>query len=350
MERPKLRPYFFSLVLVAAVTMLGEIIKRYLEPTNLVMLYLLIVMVVAMRWGRGPAIATSVLGVLAFDFFLVPPYLTFAVSQIQYLFTFVGLLTVGVVVSELMSRSREQSEKTRQLELLRATEKLQTALLNSISHDLRTPLSSIIGSVSMLLQDAPSLGEETVRELLQDAYGESNRLNRIVGNLLDMARMEAGALKISPKPCELRDILGVSLQELKPKLGNRKLDIQIPRDLPEIAVDFPWIVKVLVNLIDNALKYSDDGAPVRIRAKMNGWQVKIEIEDEGSGILAEDVKRIFDKFYRVSKPKQVSGLGLGLSICRGIVEAHHGQIGAENRPGKKGAVFTVLLPLALGSP
>lgn len=349
MERSKIRPYVFSLVLVAAVTMLGEIIKRYLEPTNLVMLYLLIVVMVAMRWGRGPAIGTSVLAVLAFDFFLVPPYLTFAVSQIQYLFTFVGLLTVGVVVSELMSRSREQSEKTRQLELLRATEKLQTALLNSISHDLRTPLSSIIGSVSMLLQDAPSLGEETVKELLQDAYGESNRLNKIVGNLLDMARMEAGGLKISPKPCELRDIVGVSLQELKPKLGNRTLDIQIPRDLPEIAVDFPWIVKVLVNLIDNALKYSDDGTPVRIRAKMNGRQVKIEIEDEGSGILAEDVKRIFEKFYRVSKPQQVGGLGLGLSICRGIVEAHHGQIGAESRPGKKGTVFKVLLPLASGS-
>ncbi len=340
------RNYSKSILLVAAITLIGEFVKRYLEPVNLVMLYLLAVVIAAIYWGRGPAIVASILGVLAFDFFLVPPYLTFAIADLQYLFTFIGLLMVGLTVSELTIKTKEHAEKERQLALLRATEKLQTALLNSVSHDLRTPLASIIGSISMLLQDTPSLDEETIKGLLQDAYSESNRLNRIVGNLLDMTRLEAGALKVSFKPCELRDVLGVSLQELKDKLDRRPVEIEIPKGFPEIPLDFSLIIKVFVNLIDNAIKYSPHEAPIRIRAKNQGEQARIEIADEGLGILQEDLKRIFDKFFRVVKPDQVSGLGLGLSICKGIVEAHHGQIWAESSAGKKGSTLIVLLPLS----
>jgi len=336
--------YFASVVAIAGITLFGEIIKRYLEPTNLVMLYLLAVVIIALRGSRGPAIFTSVLSVLAFDFFLIPPYLTFVVDDWEYIFTFAGFLIVGLVISELTVKAKEQARKARQLELLRATEKLQTALLNSMSHDLRTPLASIIGSISMLLQDAPSLDEETIKELLQDALGESHRLNRLVGNLLDMARMEAGALKLTPKSCELRDVIGVSLQELNHKLNRRPVNIQIPQNLPEIPIDFSWIVKVFVNLIDNAVKYSPEDSPVRIQAGTQGDQLRIEVADEGIGIKQEDSKRIFSKFYRSSKAEQIGGLGLGLSICKGIVEAHKGRIWAEN--GKeKGARFVILLPL-----
>lgn len=337
--------YLKSVLLVTAVTLIGEFVKRYLEPANLVMLYLLAVVIVSLRWGRGPAIVTSILSVISFDFFLVPPYLTLAVEDLQYLFTFSVLLLVALIVSELMIKTKEQSEKTRQLELLRATEKLQTALLNSISHDLRTPLASIIGSISMLLQDNPSLDEETIRELLQDAFGESNRLNRIVGNLLDMTRLEAGALKVSRKLCGLRDILGVSLQDLNYKLGSRPVEIQIPHGFPEIPADFSLIVKVFVNLIDNAAKYSPENSPIRIQAAVQEGSARIEISDEGPGIREGDTKRVFDKFYRRVKPDQISGLGLGLSICKGILEAHHGKIWAERSPAKQGAMFVVLLPL-----
>ncbi len=337
--------YLKSIVLVASTTLIGELIKRFLEPTNLVMLYLLIVVITALRWGRGPAIVTSILGVLAFDFFLVPPYLTFAINDLEYLFTFVGLLIVGLIISELMIKTKKHDEKAQQLELLQVTEKLQTALLNSVSHDLKTPLASIIGSISMLLQDAPSLDEETIKELLEDAYEESNRLNRIVSNLLDMTRLEAGAIKVSSKPCELRDVIGVSLQELKDKLGHRSIEIKISQDFPEISMDFSLIVKVFVNLIDNAVKYSPDETPIRIRAKIQERRGRIEIEDEGLGIRTEDLNRVFDKFFRVAKPDQVSGLGLGLSICRGIIEAHHGQIWAESSGAKKGATFVILLPI-----
>ncbi len=330
--------YCKSVILVGAMTLGGEFVKRNLEPANLVMCYLLAVVIVATRWGLGPAVFTSVLSVLAFDFFLVPPYLTFGVHDLQYLFTFAGLLVVGLIISELVA-------KTRQLELLRATEKLEQALLNSISHDLRTPLVSITGSLSILLHDASWLDEETRNELIENALEESERLNRIVGNLLDMTRVEAGALKVFPKPCELRDVIGVSLQELKHKLSRQSLDIRIPHDFPEIPMDFSLMVKVFVNLIDNAVKYSPGAAPIHIHAKMDSDKSRIEISDEGPGIREEDLKRIFDKFYRAVKPDQISGTGLGLSICKGIVEAHNGEIWAENRSEKKGATFVVRLPL-----
>ena len=220
--------------------------------------------------------------------------------------------------------------------------------MNSISHDLRTPLASITGSLSTLLEDASTLNEETKKELLVDASEESERLNRIVGNLLDMTRVEAGALKVSPKPCELRDVIGVSLQELKPKLSARPVNIQIPHELPEIPMDFSLIVKVFVNLIDNAAKYSPAGTPIQIQARIEGDRARIEISDEGVGIKQEDMKKIFDKFYRAVKPDQISGTGLGLSICKGIVEAHKGGIWAQAN-SKNGATFVVLLPMTPGS-
>ncbi len=324
---------------------MGGFLKRYLEPANLVMFYLMVVVFSAVRWGRGPAIVSAVFSVLMFDFFLVRPYLTLAVADLQYLFTFAGLLIVGFITSELTVKARGDAEKTRQLELLRATEKLQAALLNSISHDLRTPLSSIIGTTSMLLQDPESLAKDTVKELLEDALEESQRLNRIVGNLLDMARLEGGALKIVKKPCELRDILGVALQDLKYKLGTRIVHTSVPHHFPEVLVDFPLIVKVFVNLLDNAIKYSPENSPVDILAVTEGTMAKIEISDQGYGIRESDLPLIFDKFYRAVKPEQVSGLGLGLSICRGIVEAHGGRIWAESLPNKQGATLTILLPL-----
>jgi two-component system sensor histidine kinase KdpD len=333
----KIYPYLMSAGLVFVMTFFGEFVKRRLEPANLVMFYLLAVVIVAIRWGQGPAIVTSILSVFAFDFFLVSPYLTLGVDDIQYIFTFAALLIVGVVVSTLTSKTREQV-------IQRQAEKLQTALLNSISHDLRTPLASITGSLTALLDNDSSLDDTTRRELLETAFEESDRLNRLVGNLLDMTRMEAGALKISRKPCELRDVLGTSLEQLKGKIGPRSIRIDIPRDFPEVPMDFSVMMKVFFNLIDNALKYSSADTSIDIKVTLFKNKVKIEIKDQGVGIPKGDLKRIFDKFYRVERPQQITGTGLGLSICKGIVEAHGGEITARNNPDK-GATFIITIPL-----
>jgi two-component system sensor histidine kinase KdpD len=333
----KIYPYLMSAGIVFVMTFFGEFVKRSIEPANIVMFYLLAVVIAAIRWGQGPAIVTSILSVLAFDFFLVPPYLTLSVADIQYIFTFVAFLIVGVVVSTLASKTREQV-------IQRQTEKLQTALLNSISHDLRTPLASITGSLTALLDNDSGFDDTTRKELLETAFEEADRLNRIVGNLLDMTRMEAGALRIDRKPCELRDVLGASLEQLKAKLKSRNIRIDIPRDFPEVSMDFSFMMKVFFNLIDNALKYSSPDTPIDIKATLLKDKVKIEIKDQGVGIPKGDLKRIFDKFYRVERPKQIMGTGLGLSISKGIIEVHGGQITAQNNPDK-GATFIITIPL-----
>ncbi len=336
-KKNKIKPYLITIALVFITTLLAGLIKRRLEPANLVMFYLLIVVIAAIRLGQGPAIAASILSVLSFDFFLVPPYLTLGIEDIQYIFTFVAFLVVGIVISTLASKTRQQI-------IQRQTEKLQTALLNSISHDLRTPLSSITGSLSALLDNDSELDYATRRELLENAFEESDRLNRIVGNLLDMTRMEAGALKILRKPCELRDVLGSALEQLKEKIGIRNIRIDIPRDFPEVPMDFSFMMKAFYNLIDNAIKYSSKDMPIDIKASLVKDKVEIRIKDQGLGIPEGDLKRIFDKFYRVERPQQITGTGLGLSICKGIIEAHNGQISACNNP-ERGATFIIIIPL-----
>jgi two-component system sensor histidine kinase KdpD len=354
-KKEKIYLYAISIALVLVATLVGEFVKRKLEPTNIVMFYLLAVVIAAIQLGQGPAIVTSILGVICFDFFLIPPYLTFNVSQIQYIFTFVGLLAVGLVVSTFASKTRDRLIQYQ-------TEKLQTALLNSITHDLRTPLASITGALTVLLNKESNLDDPTKNEMLETAHDQADRLNRLVGNLLDITKMEAGALRISKKPCELRDVIGAALNQLKEKIGPRNIKIDISKDFPDVPMDFFFIMKVFVNIIDNALKYSPLTSPITIRAYIveslreltlylpktsqrntNAW-AKIEIQDQGSGIAENDLQHIFEKFYRAEKPQQISGTGLGLSICKGIVEAHSGTITAKNNPDK-GAILTIMLPL-----
>ena len=340
----KVLPYLLSIGLVLITTLFGIFIKGKLEPTNLVMFYLLAVVIAAINWGKGPAITASIIGVLSFDFFLVPPYYTFTVASVHYIFTFIGLLIVGLVVSTLASRVREQTIKAQKVELLQETEKLQTALLHSISHDLRTPLATITGSLSTILHDDLDLNKKTSQELLKGAKQEADRLNRLVSNLLDMTKMEAGVLRISKKPCDLRDVLGTSLEALKEKVGCREVRISIPADCPEIYLDFSFMIKAFYNLIDNAINYSLPGSPILIRAAVINDRVRIEIIDQGPGIPPADLERIFEKFYRAKSPGRVSGTGLGLSICKGIIEAHNGAIAARNNPAG-GATLAISLPL-----
>lgn len=326
-----------SIGLVFITTLFGEFVKRRLEPTNIVMFYLLVVVFVAIRWGRGPAIATSIISVLAFDFFLVPPYLTFSVADIQYFFTFTAFLVVGITMSTFASKVREYV-------IQRQMEKLYSALLSSISHDLKTPLVSVTGSLTTLLDTKSKLDESQKRELLKTACEESERLNRIVNNILDMTKMEAGVLRLSKKPCDLRDLIGVSLEQLKDKIGSREIRTDIPKDLPEVSVDFPFLLKALFNLIDNTLKYSLNGSPIEIRCYQDQHKVKITIKDYGFGIPREDFSRIFEKFYRTKRSQHISGTGLGLCISKGIIEAHRGQIFVESELGRW-TMFTVELPI-----
>jgi two-component system sensor histidine kinase KdpD len=245
----------------------------------------------------------------------------------------------------LATEAVQLADKAHQAQLLRETEKLQTALLNSISHNLRTPLASITGALSSLRDDDQMLDADARRELLNTAWEEAERLNRLVGNLLNMTRLEAGAIKLALEPCDVEDLVGVTLTQMANRLRNRRLVMDVPNTLPLVVVDLVLAAQALVNLVDNAVKYSPVDTPINIRAYREQAQVVIEVSDQGMGIPPAELEHIFDKFYRIQKTSDTSGTGLGLSISKGIVELHNGRIWATNRPGG-GTTFAIALPVA----
>ncbi|MCX7975047.1 MAG: DUF4118 domain-containing protein [Candidatus Aminicenantes bacterium] len=222
-------------------------------------------------------------------------------------------------------------EENRQIELLHEKERLQSAVLSSISHDLKTPLVSITGSLGTLLQKNRKLSSSARQELIETAYEESVRMARFVDHLLDMARLEAGALKVNYQSCDLQEVIGVALEELKEKLIGRQVRVNLPKDMDEVSVDFFLLTKVMVNLIDNAAKYSLSNTPIEITARAETGHLQIRVTDHGYGIPARDLERVFDKFYRVAKTQNIHGTGLGLTICRGIVELHGGRMWVESQ-------------------
>ncbi|HEY8475581.1 MAG TPA: ATP-binding protein [Chloroflexota bacterium] len=237
-------------------------------------------------------------------------------------------------------------QKEAEAAALRRLDELKSALLSSVSHDLRTPLASIKASVTSLLDRDVELGDAAERELLLAIDEETDRLNRLVGNLLDMSRIEAGALRPSCDWCDLAEIITGVVAKYERLATGHTLDVSLPPNLPLVWVDYVHIEQVLTNLVDNAIKYSAPGTRVAVAAAILGDEVLVSVVDEGAGIPPLDQERIFDKFYRVSRrhPGQRHGTGLGLAICKGLVEAHGGRIWVESWPGR-GSVFTFTIPL-----
>jgi two-component system sensor histidine kinase KdpD len=482
--------YARAVAVVAVGSALAWLIFPFAELANLVMVYLLGIVVVAMRSGRGPSLVASILSVAAFDFLFVPPYFTFAVSDARYLFTFFVMLLVGLVISDLTVRTRTQAEaaqhrqrqiaalyamsrelastrgldellstavrhvadvfrsqvvallpggsgtltawsggqfavdsndlgvgrwvyehrqpaglgtstlpgasalyvpllgstgavgvlglrpsdphamdapeRLHQLETFAAqtalalerahlaqdtqdaevrveTERLRNSLLSSVSHDLRTPLATITGAVTTILEEGARLADGTRHELLESVREEADRLNRLVQNLLEMTRLESGALQLKQELHPPEEVIGAALSRLAKRLAQRRVTTRVPPDLPLVPMDDVLIEQVLVNLLDNAVKYTPAASPIDIIATATDRNLTIEIADRGPGLPAGEEEKVFEKFYR-GEPEGARGAGLGLAICRGIVRAHGGRIWAQNLPGH-GVAFLFTLPL-----
>lgn len=258
-------------------------------------------------------------------------------EQLRLLEIFASQAAVAIERAQLDKQAQQAS-------LLHEKEKLQAALLNSISHDLRTPLASITGVLSSIRDDAGYLDEITQHELVENAYEEADRLNRLVANLLDMTRLQAGAMRAGRELCEVQDVVGVAMAELSDKMKDRPIAIDFPASLPLVPIDFVLMSRVFINLLDNAHKYSPSGTPIEIMAHSNNSNIEIEIADRGLGIPPDELTQVFEKFYRVRRSDGSSGTGLGLSICKGIVEVHDGRIWATNR-SSGGTIVIVSLPI-----
>ncbi len=230
------------------------------------------------------------------------------------------------------------------------SERLRTALLTSISHDLRTPLASILGSATSLMAEGTRLEPSTEAELLGLIRDEAERLNRFIDNLLDMTRLEAGSFEANRVPTDIADAIATALARVERMLARHKVEVVIAPDLPLLQLDGVLLEQVLLNLLDNAAKYAPAGSKIEVAAGRTGGAVQICVRDEGPGIPAGDLERIFEKFYRVRRAdRRPAGTGLGLAICRGFVEAMGGTIRAANRTDRSGAVFTVTFAGAGGN-
>jgi two-component system sensor histidine kinase KdpD len=234
------------------------------------------------------------------------------------------------------------AEEAQQALLKAETETLRNTLLSSVSHDLRTPLAAITGAASTLMQKDVTFDIYERQELMQTIYEEAEHLNHIIRNVLDMTRLEAGTIKVKKEWQPLEEIVGAVLNRLGERLKDRPVQTRLPADLPLVSFDPLLIEQVLMNLMDNAIKYTPQGTPIELSASVKDGDLVVELEDRGPGIPPGEEERIFEKFVRGTAAG--GGIGLGLTICRAIINAHGGKIRAENRPGG-GAIFRFTLPL-----
>jgi len=492
----RLKPtgYIVALLACGVGTALVVPLTGVLAPANIVMLYLLAVVGVALGYGRGPAVFSALVNVLAFDFFLVPPTLSFAVTDLQYVLTFAVMLAVGLVVGQLTAGLRYQAriamhrerrshslfevaralsgelvvdqvvetaskaierefrarvriyvlseddrltlargdvdtqgldpgtarwafdhrqaaglgtdtipgsswhylplnasmrtrgvlafqpesprlfavpEQRRQLETFAAltaialervhyvdvaqkatvqieSERLRNSLLSALSHDLRTPLAGLTGLAESLRMTEPSLSAAQ-HEIAEELISSAIRMSAQVNNLLDMARFESGEFRLTSSWNSVEEMIGSAVRLSKRVLASRTLKTDVPADLPLVKCDAVLIERVLVNLLENAAKYTPPDAIVEIVAQSVGEEMRVTVVDNGPGIRPGSEQEIFNKFSRGVRESAISGVGLGLAICKAIVEAHGGSISAANRGGR-GAAFTFTLPISKEQP
>lgn len=345
-RQPVARQFAGGLLIVAVGLVAGILLKPFLAVFDIALMLLIAVQIVAILFGLWPALAASALSTLAYNFLFIPPLYTFTVADPANVVTLFFFAVTASITSSLTSLLRSQVLIARRAMLQAETEKLRSALLTSVSHDLRTPLASILGSATSLKGYRATLDDEAQRQLIDTIEEEAQRLNRFISGLLDMTKLEAGAIELRSELVDLSDIIGSALRRASDVLARHALTIDLRPDLPMLKLDPVLFEQVLFNLLDNAAKYAPEGTTIALSAARSGSSVTLKVMDEGDGIPAADLDRIFEKFYRVrAGDRQRAGTGLGLAICRGFVEAMGGTIFAANRHDRRGAVFSIELPV-----
>jgi two-component system sensor histidine kinase KdpD len=336
-----LRPYALSALAVAAAVAVAEIAERLVFLPHVPILLLSAVLISAVSWGLLPSLFASILSVVISAYFFYPPLYSFTVSDPQGMLDLVVFSIVAVVTSRLATQVKRSAIESE-------AERFREALINAISHDLRTPLSAIIGSASALQESGPQMDARARADLTATIREEADHLNAVITDVLDLSRIRAGAIRPRRETVELADVLTAALRQTQRRLADRRIVVEMPNDLPMVAVDLSLMRRALVNLLENAAKYSTAGAKIRLSAVANGEQVRLDVTDEGIGIDPSELDRIFDRFYRgASRSSDVPGSGLGLAICRAFVDANGGRVEAMSRGRGTGATFRVTLPAAM---
>lgn len=343
-----------GIVLVTAV--LGPF-HNYINSITIALTLLLVVLSVATIFGSRPALLASTLGVLCFNFFFLPPFYTFSISESQNWIAFFAFLATAIIAGQLSTYARRRAEeaekskkeverlyqelqkafdKASQAEAIKQSEKLKSALLDAVTHDLRTPLTSIKASVTTLLGNSEkmNLDEEGRQEFLEIINEETDRLNKFIESMVGLAKIEAGSMNLRKSLQNIEEIIGNSLERAKNLLSEHEVKTMIEPDLPNIFVDASSIAEVIYTLLDNSAKYSPKGSEILITAFLaDAKTIEIAVQDHGKGISPEQREMVFNKFYQAHKKEMhttAGGLGLGLAIARGIIESQGGKIWVED--------------------
>ncbi|HEV2440609.1 MAG TPA: ATP-binding protein [bacterium] len=337
-------PYVASIVLVIV---LGTALwKSGIAQPNIfsTVPFILAVQIAAFAWGRGPAIAAAFASALTFNYYWIGPPYEFEPPTPEEWFLFAALLGIALGLGTVADRMRLVRQQARDLT---AGEQLQRALLNSISHDLRTPLTAIMGSLTTLLAEKGPVGRIDARErqeLLSIAYDRAKILDGLVAQILDMTKLDAGGMRVQAEPGSLRNLMQLALRSMGDPIEAR-CRVSIPADTPLVPMDAVLLAQAVRNVVDNAERYSPPETTIEIDAARTPREVVLSVADRGPGIPEADLERVFEKFHQVSGASDDRrGVGLGLAIAKGIVEAHGGRIWAEQRVGG-GTVVRLALPL-----
>ncbi|HET9579128.1 MAG TPA: DUF4118 domain-containing protein [Usitatibacter sp.] len=336
--------YAWAVAATTAATGAGLAMSPRFDLVNIAMVYLLAVVIVALRHSRGAAVLASVLCVGTFDFLFVPPRGTFTVEDVQYLFTFAIMLGVALVISGLTRRTRRQARAQAALELQAETERIRSALLASISHDLRTPLAVMTGASSTLAERGEAMTPQERQQLAGSVFNHAREMSEHVGKVLQMTRLETGAVTLARDWASIGEIAGVVLARLADRLGGHRVVVEIPGDLPLVRVDAGLVGLALANLLENAARHTPKGTVVRLKATAADGEIEVRVEDYGGGLADGDLERVFEKFHRGTVEGSKAGIGLGLAICRAIVRLHRGRTWAERVPAG-GTAFCFTLPV-----
>jgi K+-sensing histidine kinase KdpD len=371
-RRQRWAGYSTALLGVAAVTAALAPLHARLSGTTVALAYLLVVLFAATAWGSAPALAASALGVACFNFFFLPPLYTFTVAEAQNWAALAAFLITAVTAGQLSARARARAEEAEagrreverlyrelqaaferasEAEALRRSEQLKSALLDAVTHDLRTPLTSIKASATTLLEPSLTIDDEGRRELLEVIDEEADRLNRFVESMVELARIEAGEMHLRRRWGAADEIVAIASERAAPLTARHSVEVELEDELPAVRVDAGALAEVVYTLLDNAAKYSPPATLIRVAAARDGDEaIRLSVEDEGAGVAPELRERVFDKFFRATTEgakgaPRPSGLGMGLAIARGIVEAHGGRIWIEAGASGRGTRAVLTIPI-----
>src|SRR5215211_7273285 len=370
--------YCVAVVVICAATIVLRSFGDHVNATTVALTFLVLVLFLATAWGSKPAVLASILAASSFNYFFLPPVGTFTISDPHNWVAIIAFLLTAVTVGQLSARAKQRTEEAEvgkqeierlykelrdaferasHAEALRQSEKLKSALLDAVTHDLRTPLTSIKASVTTLLDEARGRGHseavaldaESKLEMMEVIDEESDRLSRFINGLIELARIEAGELHLRRRWGDIDEIISDALARAEPITRDHRIELDLEKELPGVRVDERAVSEVVYTLIDNAAKYSPKSSTIRLIVRRAGDElIQMAVEDGGPGIPNDLRERVFDKFFRATRngdvtTRQPTGTGMGLAIAKGIIEAHEGRIWIESGEGGRGTrvVFTV---------